>query len=118
MNDLVQFLRDQLDEDEQIAKAATQGDWVWSREFVTPPGYHHRTVGPLEPGDAAYIAEHAPARVLLEIEAKRDLLHFAQGIYDYHETFTTGVASRLEKTLRLFALAYADRPGYRAEWRP
>ena len=72
--DLVQWLRAQLDEDERIARAATQGDWVWSREFVTPPGYHHRTVGPLEPGDAAYMTTWAPARVLREVDAKRQLI--------------------------------------------
>lgn len=67
---------------------------------------------------AAHIAEWDPARVLREIDAKRDLLRFAKGIHDHHETFTTGVAARLEQTLRLFALAYADRPGYREEWAP
>ena len=63
MDELVRWLGEQIDEDERLAREATQGDWVWSREFVTPPGYHHRTVGPLEPGDAAYIAEHNPAPV-------------------------------------------------------
>ncbi|MBQ1164465.1 hypothetical protein KBZ21_41505, partial [Streptomyces sp. A73] len=38
------------------------------------PGYHHRTVGPLEPGDAWFIARHSPARVLAEVDAKRGLL--------------------------------------------
>ena len=65
-----------------------------------------------------HIAEWDPARVLREIDAKRDLLVFAKGIRDHHVTFTTGVAARLEETLRLFALAYEDRPGYREEWRP
>ncbi|QGZ53357.1 hypothetical protein GPZ77_34570 (plasmid) [Streptomyces sp. QHH-9511] len=71
---LTRFLNDRLDDDEQIARAATQGEWVWSREFVTPPGYHHRTVGPLEPGDAAFIAHQHPARVLAEVDAKRRLV--------------------------------------------
>ncbi|MBQ1164119.1 hypothetical protein KBZ21_39635, partial [Streptomyces sp. A73] len=33
-----------------------------------------RTVGPLEPGDAWFIARHSPARVLAEVDAKRGLL--------------------------------------------
>ncbi|MFE3429840.1 DUF6221 family protein [Streptomyces sp. NPDC059171] len=74
---LVAFLKARLDEDEQVAQAATQGEWVWSREFVTPPGYHHRTIGPLEPGDSAHIVRHDPARTLREVEAKRLLLEQA-----------------------------------------
>ncbi|MBQ1164512.1 hypothetical protein KBZ21_41750, partial [Streptomyces sp. A73] len=31
-------------------------------------------VGPLEPGDAWFIARHSPARVLAEVDAKRGLL--------------------------------------------
>ncbi|MBQ1166187.1 hypothetical protein KBZ21_50210, partial [Streptomyces sp. A73] len=70
MDDLVAFLRARLDEEAEEARATTQGEWVWSREFVTPPGDHHRTVGPLEPGDAWFIARHSPARVLAEVDAK------------------------------------------------
>jgi len=82
LEDLAQWLRAQLYEEEQIARAATQGEWVWSREFVTPPGYHHRTIGPLEPGDAAYIAQHDPARVLQEIAIDRELLREYSGLLD------------------------------------
>ncbi|MBQ1164200.1 hypothetical protein KBZ21_40060, partial [Streptomyces sp. A73] len=74
VDDLVAFLRARLDEEAEEARATTQGEWVWSREFVTPPGSHHRTVGPLEPGDAWFIARHSPARVLAEVDAKRGLL--------------------------------------------
>lgn len=63
-----------------------------------------------------HIIRHDPARVLREIDAKRDLLRLAERAHDYHETFTSGFASALEQTLRLFALAYADRPGFRKEW--
>ncbi|MFD1656979.1 DUF6221 family protein [Streptomyces caeni] len=131
MNDaLVQFLYARYDEDERTARAATQGDWVWSREFVTPPGYHHRTVGPLEPGDAAFIAAHNPARVLREIDAKRQLLEEHQDVNDGscgtcvdgrwgYPTHGGSSPQRYPcRTLRLLALPYADRPGYREEWRP
>lgn len=132
--DLVQWLRAQLDEDERIARAATQGDWVWSREFVTPPGYHHRTVGPLEPGDAAYMTTWAPARVLREVDAKRQLI--ARGgpfctsdcdapgnePMDPETDWTTPLEHHLDcaayKAAAVLALPYADRPGYREEWRP
>jgi hypothetical protein len=146
MDDLVRWLGVQLDEDERIAKAATPGPWwhnpgkQWlgpeafekydlrqGEEFVGYGGPHPFTGAVASTGpasnmqgmkDAAFIAAHDPARALREIDAKRDLLRFAEGIHDHHETFTTGVAARLERTLRLFALAYVDRPGYREEWRP
>ncbi|MFF7335437.1 DUF6221 family protein [Streptomyces sp. NPDC008150] len=130
MDGFIAWLGQQLDEDERIARAATQGEWVWSREFVTPPGYHHRTVGPLEPGDAAFIAAHDPARALREIDAKRQLLD------EHHDTNDGDCAACVDgqwgypthggstpqrlpcRTLRLLALPYAGRPGYRKEWRP
>lgn len=141
MDELVRWLTACLDEDERIARAATPGPW---RAHDTHLGQYGHTATVLsgernttdlrawlptmsqEPwdetrnvwNDAEHIAAHDPARMLREINAKRDLLVFAKGIHDHHETFTTGVAARLEKTLRLYALAYADRPGYREEWRP
>ena len=118
--DLVQFLRDRLDEEEGIARAATQGEWVWSREFVTPPGYHHRTIGPLEPGDAAHIAAHDPARVLRNVEAKRGIVDDLAEVIRWGERkgpdYQDGVDA-CERTLKRLALPYADHPGFREEWR-
>jgi hypothetical protein len=111
MDDLVEWLRACLTEDEQVARACP-GDGAWTAEDIGIYG------ADLSPEVRAHMAVHDPARVLREIAAKRDLLRFAEGIRDHHETFTAGVAARLEETLRLFALAYADRPGYREEWRP
>ncbi|MFD5697477.1 DUF6221 family protein [Streptomyces lasiicapitis] len=112
MDDLVQWLRAQLDEEQQEAEEAlrrttTSRRWIggqWVEETIQSPEWR-RSVW-------------SPARVLREVDAKRDLLRVAQAAHDYHETFTSGFASALEGTLRLFALAYADRPGYREEWRP
>ncbi|MGG7608863.1 DUF6221 family protein [Streptomyces sp. ZG43] len=118
---LIAFLQARLDEDEEEARAATQGDWVWSREFVTPPGYHHRTVGPLEPGDAAHIARHNPARALAEVEAKRRIVRA-------HEKWCAGRCEAKYPeggfdaahywSVKSLAATYADHPDYREEWRP
>lgn len=129
--EIVEFLTACLDEDERVALAATQHRWIVS-ERKTPASADSPSGDPFwvaadegfgapafqfkDKRDAEFIAAHGPARVLREIDAKRDLLRFAEGIHDHHETFTTGVAARLEQTLRLFALAYADRPGFREEW--
>ncbi len=129
MDELVEWLRAQLDKDERIARAVKDRSAPWDGQWMADGNSAVRTVnghvlfyrhdsGPLKPGLADHAAEWDPARVLREIDAKRDLLRFAEGVHDHHETFTTGVASRLEVTLRLFAAAYADRPGYRDEWRP
>lgn len=115
MDELVSFLRACLDEDERAARAATAGPWVWSREYVTPPGYHHRDIGPLEPGDAAHMARWDPARVLAEVRVKRALLEETIRPYLGADTTSGRVAAI---ALRLLALPYADRPDHREEWRP
>lgn len=120
MDDLAAFLRARLDEDEQTARAATQGEWVWSREFVTPPGYHHRTVGPLEPGDAWFIARHDPARVLREVDAKRQIIVQHERYAAERRRMMGGWDPQSDDSPILAALAtvYADHPDYRDEWRP
>ncbi|MEV0556247.1 DUF6221 family protein [Streptomyces sp. NPDC050597] len=120
MIELIRWLGEQFDEDERVARAVTTpGTWrVGSSHGGSTVEGEGWTVDNADALDGAHIATHDPARVLLEIDAKRDLLRFAEGIHDHHETFTTGIAARLEKTLRLYALAYAARPGYRGEWKP
>ncbi|MFJ5644019.1 DUF6221 family protein [Streptomyces sp. NPDC093223] len=131
MGDLMQWLGEQLDEDERIARAASGEEWgavLPTQPYVISNVAAHEanrtllTVGRIaaveRAEDRAHITEHDPARVLREINAKRDLLRFAEGIHDHHATFATGVYARLEQTLRLYAATYADRPGYREDWRP
>ena len=122
MEDLMEWLGVQLDEDERTVRATM---WDGSRNKLSWELIASATID--VGGDEFYVGDRTianhmmawePARVLAEIDAKRDLLVFAKGIHDHHETFTTGVYARLEETLRLYALAYAGRPGYRDEWRP
>jgi hypothetical protein len=139
MDDLVEWLRAQLDEDERVAqdalkRATTTRRWIggeWVEDVVQPPEWR-RSVW-------------EPARVLREIDAKRQLL--ADLSAEQHEVvddcwYTCAAATderdggetcddtrrggpcdcgrdkRVARRLRLFALPYADRPGYREEWRP
>jgi hypothetical protein len=149
--DLVQWLGVQLDEDERIALksveqaivnlagadaasvanwhvaerpatgtfVATRDQWGRAAEIVPTYGGAH----------AAHIAEHDPARVLREIDAKRRIV-------ECHEPWVAGngdtICGRCGRehidgrpgghfpcqTLRLLALPYSDRDGYRAEWAP
>ena len=134
--DLVEWLLAQLDEDERIARAAGgRSEQAWEADLSGkdpaglpswPVAVRYVTDGRLRGAVAnlpvtnersedrmVHIAAHDPARVLREIDAKRRTLgrilsHAAvMGQDDVHED-----------VLRLLALPYADRSGYREEWRP
>jgi hypothetical protein len=137
VEDLVQWLTAQLDEDERTARAATLGPWVqsgigdygWTVDFGRPGAGVETADTEQGLADANFIATHNPARALREIEAKRRIL-------ECHESWAAGngaiICGRCGRehvdgrpgghfpcqTLRLLALPYADRPGFREEWRP
>jgi len=133
MDDLVQWLRAQLDEDLRIAEAATGHHWDVCDE-TTPYLIHDvdayrvnrtldSTVGRVAVAEAAedrsHIAEHDPARVLREVDAKRRLLYqFEHRGNSVRATAGLWDGGVWDDMLRLLALPYADRPGYRPEWRP
>ncbi|MFF0512456.1 DUF6221 family protein [Streptomyces sp. NPDC004250] len=152
MDDLVVWLRAQLDEDERVATAATAGPW---RAHDTHLGQYGHTATVLsgegnatdlrawlpshshEPwdetrnvwNDAAHIARHDPARVLREIDAKRQIMRKAfehaatiDGEWGCCHDAEAIEAGRCDEQhpdhLPLLALPYADRPGYQESWRP
>ncbi|MFI8439905.1 DUF6221 family protein [Streptomyces rochei] len=143
MDDLVQWLRAQLDEDERIARAAGGAAWEelpvsgWvhtsplpSSEWQ-PPGYDHHVASAPVVEDRAHIVANDPARVLREVDAKRKIID--QCTY-WNERATSEAVDppkfpqpgldlgllldAMNPVLRLLAEPYADRPGYREEWRP
>ncbi|MER5277763.1 DUF6221 family protein [Streptomyces sp. NPDC002809] len=113
-DDLVQFLRDRLDEDERIARAAGSGWYDYDPE---------QQIAFVPPEDSRHIARHDPARVLREVEAGKRMLH----AYDVathgertapHEDQRDVSGAKVDSwrfALRLLALSYAD---YRDDWRP
>ncbi|AQS70861.1 DUF6221 family protein [Streptomyces pactum] len=138
MDDLVQWLRSQLDEDERTARTAceyAEAEWRLDEDGETvlwwPPEPHiaekerekglpvvsdhwrGQTISPGGTRIAPHIAEHDPARVLREIDAKRQML--ARVVNHANLMGRDEIHGDL---LRLLALPYADRPGYRKEWRP
>ena len=131
MNDLVQFLRTRLDEDEQAARTWPDHQHNWeacgprhlsyasgSGESVTAVNVGgdgtlgwERIYVKRDPGElAAHIARHDPARVLREVDAKRQLLDGHTP--DYHW------CPMGDSVLKMLALPYADHPDYRDDWRP
>ncbi|MDT9688182.1 DUF6221 family protein [Streptomyces sp. P9(2023)] len=101
MDDLIAFLRARLDEDEQTARAASDGWYLYDPEQAI-------AFVPVE--DTQHIARHTPARVLAEVDAKRRILNDLWGGPDHEDMWAHHI--------RLLALPYADHPDYRDEWRP
>lgn len=164
MDDLVQWLHAQLDEDERIAQAAPgpvwehrqiRGDFDESVVFedyiaLGDPDRNVVVFSEVGPEALAFALRLHPARVLREIDAKRQIiaaylppggdphpglpctddiegdpngLHYAelhpaeQGACVRHLKASERLLHH-DYVLRLLALPYADRPGYREEWRP
>ncbi|HEX5541969.1 MAG TPA: DUF6221 family protein [Micromonospora sp.] len=130
MDELVRWLGQQLDEEAEAAQRAFSGqadpENGWG--VYRPEWQQHTTITPHvgvihEAVQADHVVRWNPARVLREIDAKRRIIaehRQAQprwcvacdvpGDYQGREFGCT--------TLRLLALPYSDRPGYRPEWRP
>jgi hypothetical protein len=131
---LPEWLTVQLNEDERIARAATPGPWEqsgigeygWGVSFSRPGDGIEADDSDQGRADAEHIAEHDPARVLREIDAKRKTVALCvpplvdvTGPGDTERSFVPGEGPPWGlDVLKLLALPYADRPGYREEWRP
>lgn len=124
MDDLVTWLRAWLDEDERVARSL--GDLADS----TVRNGIESTAGR---GVLDYLDHFAAPRMLAEVEAKRRILDGHVPTDDRapergevcrtcHEDLCDGwepdPLGHPCPTVRLLALPYADKPGYREEWRP
>lgn len=138
MDDLVAFLRAQLDDDERVARSATSGPWSWVdpggkvKSALVGPGYPYQTVVPAAGGDvypsvhdAEHIARHDPARVLAEVDAKRRIVDWLAEDAAFDMPAAKAQAASREEwylvtvartTIKMLALPYAAHPDYRAEW--
>lgn len=143
-DELVIWLRAALDEDERMARAVTQGAWkLWGMDVMADPNgtsnyntavfvartHHHAG---LLTHNAQHIATWDPARALAEVDAKRRILDYCETMFrndrianSHSNLLFDSMRDKLKlltiqaaKTLRLLALPYADRPGYREEWAP
>lgn len=143
--DLASWLLEQIAEDERRAKAmATEyptpwdvADRGWMARVVADGPHFHEVirVEQHQVSETAWLTDviqHVetwnPARVLAECEAKRQIIEQAAEAtgLDMQVDSDRRVGRRDESTepyvgdviLRALALPYADRPGYRPEWRP
>lgn len=115
MDDLIAFLRAQLDEDERVAKAL---DPQRHRDLAT------EVLSTAKPGahlHALHVARWDSARVLAEVEAKRRILDLAPGavmraLATQDPDFRDGYVAAHEDAIKALALPYAGRPGWQEEW--
>lgn len=128
MDDLVQFLRDRLDEDERIAKEAGERSpqWRLARPLDDAELGDAHWLNPIE---LKHVERHDPARALAEVDAKRRTLAELQAAEeamdrasrDRDTTRYNAVRAEwmvLKRIVRRDASVYAGQPGYREEWRP
>ncbi|MFD5065445.1 DUF6221 family protein [Streptomyces sp. NPDC058394] len=135
MDDLVQFLRDRLDEDEKMAGAASESPWSVANGDYAKLVYGADQSAVLCGGcwggeasvfestdDVLHIVRHDPARVLAVVEAKRaaishyeKLRSFAEKEHREEYILAEDVAATV---IKMLVLPYADHPGYRDDWRP
>ncbi|MBQ0974538.1 hypothetical protein KBZ00_25920 [Streptomyces sp. RK31] len=125
MDELVRWLRAQLDEDERTARATewdgsgNKLDWELMASATIDVGGDEFYVG--DRTIANHMMAWDPARVLREIDAKRQsLAHYAR-IREHtkrgDEAYVLAEGA-VAKQIQIMATAYDHRPGHREEWRP
>ncbi|MEV4227279.1 DUF6221 family protein [Streptomyces bobili] len=124
MADFVQWLRAQLDVDAARAIAAPRGPWSMDGSGSIVDADGGRVIpsvgGALDGRSTRWpegpVVDHViawdPAQVLRDIEGKRRIVDRYSWLREHGDT--GGIAG----VLQLLALPYADRPGFREEWRP
>ena len=121
-DELVTWLRAQLDEDERVAKAALadsdvlSGYWKVGNDCVADDQdamvVDAATSYPqYEQGVLTHIAAWDPARVLAEVQAKRAILCGYEASYRESDDYPGW-----EGALYAIAQPYAGRDGWRPEW--
>lgn len=127
MEELIQWLLVQLDADTDRAQGVVDKyGSVWTADDTMESVSSDTGADVVAEPDTprAYIALWDPARVLRGIEAKRAILALhTQSIRDGGcQVCDVPGGRRLRPgactTVRMLATEYADRPGYREEWRP
>lgn len=121
-DDLVVWLRAQLDDEEAAAEQLRQQAREVRQELKEP-----RLLGKPMPGWGLWPdVERMAAGVLADVAAKRvvlDAYEHARIVYRDHYRLGVGTARECAKVdalgevVRLLAGPYAGRPGYREEWR-
>jgi hypothetical protein len=137
-DDLAAWIRAQLDEDERMATdgGRLRGDSWTAVERARPTtvlwdvvGSGRGQVAEAMAWEAQHIARHDPARTVREVDAKRRIVSLHEGRIpdvdgsDHCWICVQDPSTAIDPdpwpctTLRLLALPYADREGFREEWK-
>jgi len=120
MTDLVAFLRARLDEDDRAGRISPRDD-AGDPDVVA--AWSGKSASNLY---VQFYAHNNPARVLLEVEAKRRIVDEQVKVWPYEpkdylsnpENVDAEItADHAEVVLRLLALPYSDHPNYDERWR-
>jgi hypothetical protein len=132
--DLAAWLLEQITEDERGATASaeaenatswgTRHDSNYIEDWTLVTGIEE----PLSEATARHVANWDPSRVLAECDAKQRIIELHTGghecsVYDHNGEidscrYVHGDLGEDCSTVRALALPYADRLGYREEWKP
>jgi hypothetical protein len=125
--EITEFLAARLHEDEAAAKAADEA-LPWKAVITDDPettrvldSQSCTIAGWLSDGDAAHIARHDPARVLGEVEAKRQHLARYQGALlrqqsEPGDERNNGYVVAMSQVLQDDAAVWRDHPDYNPAW--
>lgn len=119
MDELIAWLRAQLDDDERLALTfeVREGEWRCQHCAGAMTSAERLDSHLFETGHR----EWGPARVLAEVNAKRHLIAGYEGADEFYgrvQQAPAGEITGLYAAIQYAALPYADRPGYKESWRP
>ncbi len=125
MADLIEYLRERLDEDEAMARAALTSDrWQADEGCVYADEEILHRAGEPYAGIQVLVAEHVarwdPARVLAEVAAKRRIVNAYVAIvedYDAEDWHLAGRRDELADVLVDLAQPYADWDDFDLAWK-
>lgn len=141
---LIEWLREQLDTDERLARCPRERDWTVEPYEPSEPGAVPASSWVVSGEDGiamcngSYVADHIanwdPARVLAEVQSKRAILDvhpIETDLSEYERGLGTGQSFGCRRcadddgvikgegycrTLQALAEPYRSRPGFRKEW--
>jgi len=115
MNDLVEFLKARIDEDEQIAKGASPPPWHEDGMAIRAGARPYAAsitdtlvVRHTWPQESAHIIRHDPARALRDVAFKREILSAYQALAVSDDTtrWHAGELFAMEAVIRSMAAIY------------
>lgn len=133
VTDIATWLGQQLDEDKQRALGSHPGPWVTDLDDPVDENVTDERgqivawvrARPFTDATRDHIAHHNPPHVLQDVEAKQEILaQYVAAVATAEQMAGSKMAetanvvrNTLGQVVRVLAEAYAERPGFKGEWR-